>query len=144
MATKVRFAVTFEGSDERHAYCLKGLLDVDEMQCAPRIDLRAEADFYCKVAPHMDVRVPDCVVAVVDREAQQARHHHARPDRRWRALLLRARGIFTADDAASSLRQLATLHAGSALLDTQNDWIVPRSGQIARMPQSRRAILSRR
>jgi hypothetical protein len=133
MATKVRFAVTFEGSDERHAFCIKGLLDRDEGNAGIGSTCVTEADFYCRIAPHMEVRVPDCLVAVIDREAQQA------------AIIMRdliadgatfcsALDLFTADDAASSLVQLATLHASSALL-AQNDWIVPRSGQIARMPQ---------
>lgn len=80
----------------------------------------------------MQVRVPDCVVAVIDREARNAtiimRDVIATGGRFCSAL-----DIFTADDAASSLSQLAALHASSGLL-ASNDWIVPRSGQIARMP----------
>ena len=30
MATKVRFTVRFDGSDEVHAFCLKGFLDVGD------------------------------------------------------------------------------------------------------------------
>ena len=30
VATKVRFAVAFDGSDEKQSFCLKGLLDVDD------------------------------------------------------------------------------------------------------------------
>lgn len=132
MATKIRFAVTYEGSDESHAYCIKGLLDIDEGNASLGSTCVTEADFYSRIAPHMDVRVPDCLVAVVDREKQQA------------AIIMRdviaqggtfcsALDIFTADDAASSLAALAALHARSDLLKG-NDWIVPRSGQIARMP----------
>lgn len=132
MATKIRFAVTYEGSDERHAYCIKGLLDIDEGNASLGSTCVTEADFYSRIAPHMEVRVPDCLVAVVDREAQQA------------AIIMRdvivqggtfcsALETFTADDAASSLASLAALHARSDLLNG-NDWIVPRSGQIARMP----------
>ena len=69
VATKVRFAVTFESSDEKQAFCLKGLLDVDEMTARGGPTCVLEADFYCKVAPTVDVRVPECVAAVVDREA---------------------------------------------------------------------------
>ena len=132
MATKIRFAVTFDGSDERHALCIKGLLDIDEGNASLGSTCVAEADFYCKLAPQMQVRVPECVVAVIDREAQNA------------AIIMRdlivggatfcsALDVFTADDAASSLAALAALHASSGLL-ADNDWIGPRSGQIARMP----------
>ena len=104
MATKVRFAVTFDGSDERQSFCVKGLLDLDEGNSGLGSTCVAEADFYCKLAPHMQVRVPDCVVAVIDREAQNA------------TIIMRdvitgggtfcsALDIFTADDAASSLSQ---------------------------------------
>jgi hypothetical protein len=133
MATKVRFAVTFEGSGERHAYCVKGLLDLDEGNASLGSTCVAEADFYCKLAPHMQVRVPECLVAVIDRRAQNATII-MRDLIADGATFCSALDIFTADDAASSLSQLATLHASSALL-AQNDWIVPRSGQIARMPQ---------
>lgn len=130
MATKIRFAVTFEGSDERHAFCIKGLLDIDEGNSSLGSTCVAEADFYCKLAPQTQVRVPECVVAVIDREAQNA------------AIIMRdlivggasfcsALDIFTADDAASSLAQLAALHASQGLLATET-WIDPRASQIAR------------
>ena len=130
MATKIRFAVTFEGSDERHAFCIKGLLDIDEGNSSLGSTCVAEADFYCKLAPQMQVRVPECVAAVIDREAQNA------------AIIMRdlivggasfcsALDIFTADDAASSLAQLAALHASQGLLATET-WIDPRASQIAR------------
>jgi aminoglycoside phosphotransferase (APT) family kinase protein len=130
MATKVRFAVTFDGSDERHALCIKGLLDIDEGNASLGSTCVTEADFYCRIAPQVDVRVPDCLVAVIDREAQQA------------AIIMRdvivgggtfcsALEIFTADDAASSLAQLAGLHARPDLL-AGNDWIGPRASQIGR------------
>lgn len=130
MATKVRFAVTFEGSDERHALCVKGLLDIDDGNASLGSTCVAEADFYCSIAPRVDVRVPQCLVAVVDREAQQA------------AIIMRdlivdgatfcsALDIFTADDAASSLAALAGLHARPELL-AGNPWIGPRASQIGR------------
>ncbi len=130
MATKIRFAVTFEGSDEKVALCVKGLLDVDEGNASLGSTCVAEADFYCKLAPHMQVRVPECVVAVIDREAQNA------------TIIMRdviagggsfcsALDIFTADDAASSLAELAVLHASQGVL-AQQGWIEPRASQIAR------------
>jgi hypothetical protein len=132
MATKVRFTVTFDGSDEPLALCIKGLLDIDEGNASLGSTCVAEADFYCSIAPYVNVRVPECLVAVIDRDAQQA------------AIIMRdlivdgatfcsALDIFTADDAASSLSQLAALHARSDLL-ADADWIGPRSGQIAHTP----------
>jgi hypothetical protein len=130
MATKVRFTVTYEGSDDRHAYCIKGLLDIDEGNASLGSTCVAEADFYCKLAPQMQVRVPECLVAVIDRDAANA------------AIIMRdlivdgatfcsALDIFTADDAASSLSQLAELHASQSLLATEK-WVDPRASQIAR------------
>ena len=132
MATKLRFAVTFEGSRERHSFCIKGLLDIDEGNAFLGSTCVTEADFYCRIAPQIDVRVPACLVAVIDREAQQA------------AIIMRdliadgatfcsALDIFTADDAASSLAQLAALHARTDMLK-HADWIAPRAAQIARSP----------
>ncbi len=132
MATKIRFAVTFDGSDEVHGFCIKGLLDIDEGNAQLGSTCVTEADFYCSIAPNTGVRVPQCVSAVIDREAQQA------------AIIMRdlivdgatfcsALDIFTADDASSSVEQIAYLHQRSDLL-AGADWIGPRSGQIARTP----------
>ncbi|HUD31052.1 MAG TPA: aminoglycoside phosphotransferase family protein, partial [Novosphingobium sp.] len=71
VATKVRFAVTF-ADGETLGFCLKGLLDVDAMTARGGPTCVLEAEFYNKVAPTIDVRVPDCVATVIDREAQQA------------------------------------------------------------------------
>ncbi|MDE8652713.1 aminoglycoside phosphotransferase family protein [Novosphingobium album (ex Liu et al. 2023)] len=132
VATKVRFAVTFAGSPEKRGFCLKGLLDVDEMTARGGPTCVLEADFYCKVAPAVpDLRVPECVSAVIDREGQQA------------VIVMRdlivdgarfcsALEPFTADDAAQSLAQLATLHARSDFL-AGADWIRPRAAELARM-----------
>lgn len=131
VATKVRFAVTFEGSDEKQNFCLKGLLDVDEMTARGGATCVLEADFYCKVAPTVDIRVPDCVSAIVDREAQQG------------VIIMRdlifggarfcsALEAFSADDAAASLAQLSRLHLRSDFLDGA-DWIRPRAAELARM-----------
>ncbi len=130
MATKIRFTVTFEGSDEKVALCIKGLLDIDEGNASLGSTCVAEADFYCKLAPQMQVRVPECLVAVIDRESQNA------------AIIMRdliaggatfcsALDIFTADDAASSLSQLAALHASQGVL-AKESWVDPRAAQIAR------------
>lgn len=132
VATKVRFAVTFDGSDEVHGFCLKGLLDVDEMTARGGSTCVLESDFYGKVAPAVpDLSIPDCVATVIDREAQQA------------VIIMRdlivqgatfcsALDPFTADDAVMSLGQLSRLHAKSAFLDGA-DWIRPRAAELARM-----------
>ncbi len=131
MATKVRFAVTFAGSDERHSFCLKAFLDVDETAAGGGSTTVKEADFYALIAMHVDVRVPQCIAAIIDREAQQG------------LIIMRdlivsgayfcsALEAFTADDAAASLEQIAQLHAGSHLLDTA-PWITQRVAELSRM-----------
>jgi phosphotransferase family enzyme len=131
VATKVRFAVEFEGLDGTFNYCLKGLLDVDELTARGGSTMIREADFYTYIAPRVDVRVPTCVSAIVDRERQQG------------AIIMRdlivdgarfctALEPFTADEAAASLDQIARLHAGRFLLD-EHDWITPRIGDLAQM-----------
>lgn len=130
VATKIRFAVTFEGSNESHGFCLKGLLDVDEMTARGGPTCVLEGDFYCNVAPRVNVRVPEAVSVVTDREAQQS------------VLIMRdliangahfcsALEAFDADQALASLGQLAQLHAGSAFLDGA-PWIRPRAAELAR------------
>ncbi len=131
VATKVRFAVRFAGEDAPQGFCIKGLLDVDEMTARGGSTCVLEADFYCKVAQTVDVRVPDCVAAVIDRESQQAvivmRDLIADGARFCTAL-----EAFSADEAAESLAELAKLHAGSAFLQGA-DWIRPRAADLARM-----------
>jgi aminoglycoside phosphotransferase (APT) family kinase protein len=139
MATKIRFAVTFEGSDEHHGFCVKGLLDIDEGNASLGSTCVAEADFYCKLAPHMQVRVPECLVAVIDREAQNATII-MRDLIVGGATFCSALDLFTADDAASSLAQLAQLHASQAVL-ANNGWVEPRAAQIARTPAFNGAMI---
>jgi hypothetical protein len=132
VATKVRFAVTFAGSGEKHGFCIKGLLDVDEATARGGATCVLEDDFYCRVAPHIpDLRVPTCVAAVIDRKAMQAvtlmRDVIVDGGRFCSAL-----EPFTADDALLSLTELSKLHASSALLDGA-DWIRPRAAELAQM-----------
>src|SRR5215469_8896752 len=69
VATKVRFAVTLDGTQGRkEAFCLKGLLDVDAELARGGAVTVLEADFYGQLAPSLAVRVPDCVATVIDRE----------------------------------------------------------------------------
>lgn len=128
VATKIRFAVGFADGTQG-AYCLKGLLDVDEMTSRGGPTMVREADFYRVIASQVDVRVPACVAPVIDREAQQA------------VVIMRdliAEGAhfcsalepFTADQVAASLSQIARLHAGRALLDTM-PWIDRRIASLA-------------
>lgn len=130
VATKARFIVTF-ADGTREALCLKGLLGEDEMVKMGGSTCVLEGDFYLKLAPQVDVQVPEAVAVVTDREAQQS------------ILIMKdviagggkfcsALDPFTADEAADSLRQIANLHAASHLLEGA-DWIRPRAAELARM-----------
>lgn len=131
VATKQRFTVRFEGSDEVHALCLKSILDVENPAMAGGSTTVLEADFYENIAPKLGVRVPTLVSAVIDREAPLGiiimRDLIADGTRFCSAL-----EAFTADQTAKSLEQLAELHAGKDLL-TQYDWIQPRVASLANM-----------
>lgn len=131
VATKVRFAVTFEGEARAHSFCLKGLLDVDEMTARGGPTCVLEADFYGKVAPVVEVRVPEAVALVIDREAQQA-VTIMRDLIVDGATFCSALDPFTADDALQSLEQLSRLHAKSAFLEGA-DWIRARAAELAKM-----------
>lgn len=131
VATKVRFAVTFGGEARAHHFCLKGLLDVDEMTARGGPTCVLEADFYGKVSPILDVRVPEAVALVIDREAQQA-VTIMRDLIVDGATFCSALDPFTADDALQSLEQLSHLHAKSAFLEGA-DWIRPRAAELAKM-----------
>ena len=130
VATKVRFAVTFADGSTRN-YCLKGLLEVDAMTARGGPACVLEADFYGKVASIVDVRVPEAVATVIDREGQQA-VTIMRDLIVDGATFCSALDPFTADDAVMSLDQLSRLHAKSAFLDGA-DWIRPRASELAKM-----------
>lgn len=131
VATKVRFTVNFDGGSEIGAFCIKGLLDVDEMTARGGATMIREADFYTKVGPKVAVRTPVCVATITDRTAMQGivvmRDLIAAGARFCSAL-----EPFTADAAAASLDQLAALHAGRTMLD-EMAWITPRVSELARM-----------
>lgn len=131
VATKVRFAVAFSGMAEKRHFCLKGLLNVDEATARGGPTCVLEADFYGKVAPIVEVRVPEAVATVIDREAQQA-VTIMRDLIADGATFCSALDPFTADDALRSLEQLSRLHAKSAFLDGA-EWIRPRAAELARM-----------
>jgi hypothetical protein len=129
VATKVRVRVRFEGECDARAFCLKGLLDVDDGTARGGPTCVKEADFYGKIAPRVPVRVPECVVRVIDRERQQA------------VIIMRdlvadgaqfcsALEPLTGNDAAASLEQIALLHGGSHLLETA-PWITRRIDDLA-------------
>lgn len=132
VATKARFAVTFEGQAAKQSFCIKGLFDVDEATARGGPTCVLEADFYCRVAPTIpELNVPVCVSAIIDREAQQAAYI-------MRDLVVDGAELgsalepFTADQAVLSLTELAKLHARSAFLDGA-DWIRPRASDLANM-----------
>ncbi|WP_324696267.1 phosphotransferase [Novosphingobium aerophilum] len=130
VATKVRFTVTFEGG-ESGAFCLKGLLDVDETTARGGPTCVLEADFYGRIAPTVDLTVPDCVATVIDRGGRQAVTVMLDLIGQG-ATFCSALDSFSADDAVLSLGQLAQLHARSDLLEGA-DWIRPRVSQLAEM-----------
>ncbi len=138
VATKVRFAATF-ADGAREAFCLKGLLGVDEMVKLGGSTCVLEGDFYLKLAPSLNVQVPEAVAVVTDREAQQSvlimRDVIAAGGRFCSAL-----EPFSADEAASSLLQIANLHAGSHLLEGK-DWVRPRCAELARMQHMTSEVL---
>jgi hypothetical protein len=131
VATKQRFTVKFEGSDEVHSLCLKSILDVENPAMAGGSTTVLEADFYRQISAKVGVRVPTLVSAVIDREAPLGviimRDLIAEGTRFCSAL-----EAFTPDQTAQSLEQLAELHAGKALLG-EFDWIKPRVAQLAAM-----------
>lgn len=139
IATKIRFTVTFDGFPERHAFCLKGLLDVDERTKKGGATCVREGDFYYKLAPRLDVRVPECVVSVVDRKEMQG------------IIIMRdliaggakfnsALEPFSADQAAATLEQIARLHLGSDLLKTSPE-IQPRLPDLAQSTYTPQPVL---
>jgi hypothetical protein len=139
VATKIRFTATFDGDAGTQAFCIKGLLDADDMTKMGGSTCVLEGDFYAKLAPQLNVQVPEAVAVVTDREAKQSvlimRDLIAGGGRFCSAL-----EAFTADEAASSVAQIAHLHAGSGLL-AKTDWIVPRIASLGRMPHMTAEIL---
>lgn len=139
VATKVRFTATFDGPAATQAFCIKALLDVDEGTKLGGPTCVLEGDFYLKVAPRLNVRVPEAVAVITDREAMQS------------ALIMRdviagggrfcsALEAFTADQAAESLAQIVEVHAGSTVLE-DTPWIRQRAAELARMPHITAEIL---
>ena len=139
VATKIRFKATFDGAAGTQHFCLKGLLDADEMTKMGGSTCVLEGDFFLKLAPELNVQVPLAVSVVTDREAKQS------------VLIMRdvieaggrfcsALEAFSVDDAASSLAQIANLHAGSGLLE-RTPWVVPRISSLGNMPHMTAEIL---
>ena len=83
-----------------------------------------EADFYEKLKPQLNVRCPDLVASVIDRE-QPSGIIIMRDVIDQGGRFCSALEPFTADQAASSLDQLAQLHSGRSLLD-ETPWVKPR------------------
>jgi aminoglycoside/choline kinase family phosphotransferase len=129
MATKVRFAVQFAGSDESRGFCLKGFLDVDAATAKGGATTVREADFYAHVAPLVSVRTPTCVSSIIDRENQQG-VIIMRDLIQDGARFCSALEAFTVEQAAQSLEQIARLHVRGELLE-RFPWIDNRIAQLA-------------
>ena len=140
VATKIRFTATFDGAAGTQAFCIKGLLDSDEMARKAGATCVLEGDFYLKLAPQLDVQVPEAVAVVTDREAKQSvlimRDVIAGGGRFCSAL-----EAFTVDDAALSLKQIANLHAGGQALLDSTPWVTPRIASLGNMPHMTAEIL---
>jgi aminoglycoside phosphotransferase (APT) family kinase protein len=112
-ATKVRFKALLEDGSTR-ALCLKAFLDQPAMAAGNSASVR-ESDFYNLLASRLSVRVPECVVAPVDREGQFG-IVIMRDLKVEGARFCTALEAFDAERAAKSLEQLAHLHSSPARL----------------------------
>jgi hypothetical protein len=133
MATKVRFTATFDGRTE--GFCLKAFLDVDAENAKGGATSIREADFYAELAPQLQVRVPTCVAAIVDRDAQLG-VIIMRDLVRDGARFCTALEAFDVDGVSRSLEQLAHLHARVDVL-AKAPWVGRRIADFARglLPQ---------
>lgn len=129
VATKMRFAVTFEGQEQPQAFCLKGFLDVDEATAKGGPTTVLEADFYRDISARITVRTPPHVATIIDRAAPRG-IVIMRDLITAGARFCSALEAFPADQAAGSLAQLAQLHAAPALLEGR-PWIAPRIASLA-------------
>ena len=128
MATKVRFTASFGGKTE--GFCLKAFLDVDAGNAGGGVVSIKEADFYAELAPRLSVRVPTCVAAIVDREAQLG-VVIMRDLVRDGARFCTALEAFDVHATARSLEQLAHLHTNLAAL-AATPWVGRRIADLAR------------
>ena len=128
MATKVRFTATFDGRTE--GFCLKAFLDVDAENAKGGVVSIKEADFYAELAPQLSVRVPKCVAAIVNRDAQLG-VIIMRDLVRDGARFCTALEAFDVAAVARSLEQLAHLHARLDVL-AATPWVGRRIADLAR------------
>jgi hypothetical protein len=128
-ATKIRFAATFEGAAGTQHFCLKGFLNGDKVTKEAGATCILEGDFYVKIAPRLNLRVPEAVAVITDHDIGQS------------VLITRdlivaggqfcsALEPFTVDQMAESLEEFAKLHAGSLFLD-EMPWVLPRTKRLA-------------
>lgn len=126
VATKIRFVAHWDGGSA--ALCLKAFLDIGDKVPAGPTSL-IECGFYTDIAGELSVQVPTAVLTATDRDNPQGvlvmRDLVADGGRFCSAL-----DIFSADDAAESLDQLARLHAGGALLD-RLPWVTHQTSYFA-------------
>jgi hypothetical protein len=138
VATKVRFAVTFEDAP-RQAFCLKGFLDVDAATAMGGTTTVLEADFYRDIAARVKLRAPPCVATIIDRDAPRG-VVIMRDLITAGARFCSALEAFSPEQAERSLDQLAVLHAEPGLLEGR-PWIQPRIVQLANAQYVTQALL---
>lgn len=109
VAKKVRFRVTWEGGSA--ALCLKAYLDREQKGNQRAI----EAEFYRQLAPHLPVRLPECVTTVIDPDSGQGLIF-MRDLIADGAMFNSALDNFTPDQMCQSLEQLALLHSNPQVL----------------------------
>jgi len=122
VATKVRFRVEWEGGSA--SLCLKSYLD----RPLSGNNRAVEEEFYRQIAPHLPVRLPDCLITLID----PVNGHSAfimRDLVAEGAVFNSALDAFTPDQMKSSLEQLALLHSSHALLE-RLDWVKPKIEQL--------------
>ncbi len=110
-ATKIRFTANF-ANGETGAYCLKGFLD--QPNANPNTASVREVNFYTKLAAQLPLRVPECVAAPIDREAEFGIIIMRDLIVEGGAYFCSALEPFDAPRTAKSLEQLAKLHHSQA------------------------------
>ena len=138
MATKVRVELDFASAPEGtpHNFCLKGLFG-DHIASMRRSGvMETEARFYDEVARHLTLRLPNCVYRKIAPDGPYSVLVMEDVQVLKGARFLTALSPYTAEQAASSLEQLAKLHAASwqgKLLDGL-PWLTSRVEYFATTP----------
>ncbi|MBB3665565.1 aminoglycoside/choline kinase family phosphotransferase [Prauserella sediminis] len=131
VATKIRFTIDTEAGTHRH-YCLKGLFTNEPAAAHARIT-RTETSFYRDLAEKVGVAVPTCRYAAVDEEQGNGviiMEDIVEKGGRF----LTALEPYTPEEARSSLRELATLHAANWGRPDGPSWLRNRLDDLAAAP----------